>query len=116
MAPDSDAATGDGQTPPGSQPKESLSVAEVVLAILQARKTMPWATAASISRQKHRDLVHVCVRLLESSSPSPAVESSSPSPAGRQEGNGEVVAAFTVRRLGEDLDTAFGQKDVIILK
>ncbi len=107
MAPDSDAATGDGQTPPGSQPKESLSVAEVVLAILHARKTMPWATAASISRETHRDLVHVSVRLLESSSPSPA---------GRQEGNGEVVAAFTVRRLGEDLATAFGQKDVIILK
>jgi hypothetical protein len=68
---------------------------------------MPWATAASISRETHRDLVHVCVRLLESSSPTPA---------GRQEGNGEIVAAFTVRRLGEDLATAFGQKDVIILK
>jgi hypothetical protein len=107
MASDSDAVTGDGQPSPGSDPKESLSVAEVVLAILEARKTMPWATAASISREIRRDLVHVRVRLLESSSPSSA---------GRQEGNGEVVAAFTVRRLGEDLATAFGQQDVIILK
>ena len=88
-------------------PKETLSVAEIVLAILEARKTMPWATAAAISRETQSDLVHVCVRLLEGSSPAPA---------GRPEGSGEVVAAFTVRRLGEDLATAFGQKDVIILK
>jgi hypothetical protein len=88
-------------------PKESLSVSEIVLAILEARKTMPWATAASISRKTDRDLVHVRVRLLESSSPSSA---------GRPDGRGEDVAAFTVRRLGEDLAIAFGQKDMIILK
>ena len=76
------------------------------MTILEARKTMPWATAASVSREIHRDRVHVRVRLLESSSPSD----------GRLEGHGEVVAAFTARRLGEDLATAFGQKDVIILK
>jgi hypothetical protein len=44
------------------------------------------------------------------------LEDSSPSSDGRAEGHGEVVAAFTARRLGEDLATAFGQKDVIILK
>ena len=78
------------------------------MTILEARKTMPWATAASVSREMHPDLVHVRVRLLESSSPS--------SDGRPQEEHGEVVAAFTARRLGEDLATAFGQKDVIILK
>jgi hypothetical protein len=93
--------------PDPDAPKETLSVSEIVLAILEARKTMPWATAAAISRETTSDLVHVCVRLLESSPPSSA---------NGPEGSGEVVAAFTVRRLGEDLATAFGQKDVIILK
>jgi hypothetical protein len=94
--------------PPGPDaPKETLSVSEIVVAILEARKTMPWATAAAISRETTSDLVHVRVRLLEDSPPSNA---------GRPDGSGELVAAFTVRRLGEDLATAFGQKDVIILK
>ena len=107
MPPGSDAATDDGPPSPGSPPKETLGVTEIVLTILEARKTMPWATAASISREAYCDLVRVRVRLLESSSPSSD---------GRLEGHGEVVAAFTARRLGEDLATAFGQKDVIILK
>jgi hypothetical protein len=107
MASGSDAATGDESPPPKSQPTETLGVAEIVMTILEARKSMPWATAASVSREIHRDLVHVRVRLLESSSPSSD---------GRLEGHDEVVAAFTVRRLGEDLAKAFGQKDVIILK
>jgi hypothetical protein len=106
MAPGSDAMPGDGP-PPGTQPAESLGVAEVVMIILEARKTMPWATAASISRERRHDLLHVRVTLLENS---PA------SSAGRADGHGEVVAAFTVRRLDEDLAVAFGEKDVIILK
>jgi hypothetical protein len=107
MASGSDAVTGDAQPPPSSAPAETLSVAEVVMTILEARKTMPWATAASVSREAGRDLVHVRVTLLESSSASSG---------GRSEGHGEVVATFTVRQLGEDLARAFGQKDVIILK
>jgi hypothetical protein len=105
MAPGSDDVTGDGQHPPPSPPpSETLSVTQVVLAILEARKSMPWATAASISRETRGDLVCVRVRLLESTSDT------------APEKHGEVVAVFTVRRLGEDLATAFGQKDVIILK
>jgi hypothetical protein len=107
MASGSDAVTGDGPPPPRSPPTETLGVAEIVMTILEARKTMPWATAASVSREVHRDLVHVRVRLLEN----PSLPS-----ADRPEGHDEVVAAFTARRLGEDLATAFGQKDVIILK
>ena len=106
MAPGSNAMPGDGP-PPGSQPAESLGVAEVVMTILEARKTMPWATAASVSREWRHDLLHVRVILMES----PSAAS-----AGGPDGHGEVVAAFTVRRLDEDLSAAFGQKDVIILK
>lgn len=84
-------------------------MAEVVMTILEARKTKPWATAASISREWRHDLLYVCVTLLESSS-GPANR------PGGQPAHGEVVAAFTVRRLDEDLATAFGHKDVIILK
>jgi hypothetical protein len=103
MAPGSGDATGEEQpTPPSPQSVETLSVTQVVLAILEARKTMPWATAASISRETQGDQVCVSVRLLESTS--------------EPEKHGEAVAIFTVRRLGEDLATAFGPKDVIILK
>lgn len=107
MASGSDAVTGDGQPLPSSPPAETLSVPDVVMTILEARRTMPWATAASVSRETARDLVHVRVTLLESSPPSSG---------GRPEGRGEVVATFAVRRLGEDLALAFGEKDVIILK
>jgi hypothetical protein len=104
MAPGSDAVPGDGH------PAESLGVAEVVMTILEARKTKPWATAASISREWRHDLLHVRVTLLESSS------GSATDRPGGQPAHGEVVAAFTVRRLDEDLAVAFGHKDVIILK
>jgi len=77
------------------------------MTILEARKTMPWATAASVSREWRHDLLHVRVTLLES----PSAGS-----AGGPDGHGEVVAAFTVRRLDDDLSAAFGQKDVIILR
>jgi hypothetical protein len=107
MAPGSDAVPGDGHLPPGSQPAESVGVAEIVMTILEARDTMPWATAASISRERRHDLLHVRVTLLEGP---PAAS------AGRPAGRGEVVAAFTVRRLDEDLAVAFGEKDVIVLK
>jgi hypothetical protein len=100
---------GDGQSP-GSQPAESLGIAEIVVAILEARKTKPWATAASISRERRHDTLYVRVALLEGPS---AATANRP---GGQSAHGEVVAAFTVRRLDEDLAVAFGQKDVIILK
>jgi hypothetical protein len=49
MVPGSDAMPGDGGSA-GLPPAESLGVAEVVMTILEARKTMPRATAASVSR------------------------------------------------------------------
>ena len=78
------------------------------MTILEARKTMPWATAASVSREWRHDLLHVRVTLLESP---PAAS------AGGPDGHGEVDQRLSpYARLGEDLSVAFGQKDVIILK
>ncbi len=84
---------------------ETLGIADVVVTILQARKTMPWATAATVSRESRGDVIHVHVSLLESS------ERPEDEP-----GRGDVVAAFSARQLGADLATAFGSKDRIILK
>jgi hypothetical protein len=105
VASGSDFVSGDGGPPPSGQPVETLGIADVVMTILEARKTMPWATAAAVSRESRGDVIHVRVSLLESS--------------GRPEdqpGRGDVVAAFTARQLGADLVAAFGSKDMIILK
>jgi len=110
VAPSADTASGDGQSPPNWQSVETLGVAEVVMAILKARKTKAWATAAHVSREQRADLVYVRVTLLEDSPASPA------GGPGTKPARGPVVAAFAAYRLGEDLATAFGQKDVIILK
>ncbi len=86
------------------QAVETLGIADVVMTILEARKTNPRATAAAVSRENCGDVIQVRVSLLESS--------------GRPEdrpGRGDVIAAFIVRRLGADLAAAFGPKDVIIL-
>jgi hypothetical protein len=88
---------------------ETLGVAEIVIAILDARKIMSWATAASVSRVRRDDLVYVRVTLLEGPS------ASSTGALAERPGRGEVAAAFAARQLKEDLAAAFGQKDVIIL-
>jgi hypothetical protein len=87
------------------QSVETLGIADVVMTILEARKTNPRATAAAVSRESCGDVIQVRVSLLESS--------------GRPEdqpSRGDVVAAFTARQLGADLAAAFGPKDVIILR
>ena len=105
VASGSDSVSGDGGPPPSGQSVETLGIADVVMTILEARKTMPWATAAAVSRESRDDVIHVRVSLLESSERPKD-----------QPGRGEVVAAFTARQLGADLAAAFGQKNVIILK
>jgi hypothetical protein len=102
VATPSDADPGDEQ-PPSRLAVETLGVSDVVVAILEARKTKPWATAAHVSREQRDDVVYVSVTLLEDPSAAPS-------------GRREVVAAFAASRLGQDLATAFGSKDVIILK
>jgi hypothetical protein len=109
MASGSDPVSDDGGSPPSGPSVETLGITEVVITILEAQKTMPWATAAAVSRESRGDVIHVRVSLLESS---PSSSSGRPQD---QPGRSDVVAVFTARRLGADLAAAFGQKDVIIL-
>ena len=101
MASGSGSVSGDGGAAPDGQSVETLGIADVVMTILQARRTMPWATAAAVSRESRGDVIHVRVRLLGSS---------------ERPGRGDVVATFTAHQLGTDLVAAFGSKDSIILK
>jgi len=105
MASGSGSVSGDGGAAPDGQSVETLGIADVVMTILQARQTMPWATAAAVSRESRGDVIHVRVRLVGSWE----------RPEDRP-GRGDVLAAFTGRQLGADLVAAFGSKDRIILK
>jgi len=109
MAPDPDPGTDDGGSP-GWRQVETLGVADVVMSILEARKEMPWASAAAVSRQRRGSTTYVQVSLLERSSSSPG---SGPTDA---DGRIQVIAGFAARQIGEELATAFGDKDVVILK
>jgi len=79
------------------------------MTILEARKTMPSATAAAVTREKHGGGFRVRVSLLEDT-PSPDVNPQDP---GGSEG---IAATFVASQLGRDLTDAFGDKDVIILR
>lgn len=107
MSVGTDPASDDGQPSPEWELVETLGVADIAISILRARKTMPLATAATVSRERCGDIFHVRVSLLEGA-PSPEM--------GRTDGSGEVIADFAARQLGQDLVDAFGNNDVIILK
>jgi hypothetical protein len=79
------------------------------MSILEARKEMPWASAAAVSRQRHGSAIYVRVTLLEHASLTAGHEPTD------TDGRIQVVAGFAARQLGEELVTAFGDKDVIIL-
>jgi len=113
MSPGTDPAIHDGKPSPDWERVETLGVADVVMIILGARKTMPSATAAAVSRERRGDVFHVRVSLLKGP-PSPSGGNRS-EPA-RIDGPGEVIADFAARRLGQDLVDAFGSNNVIILK
>jgi hypothetical protein len=113
MPPSTRSPSGDGAAPPdGALPQwqqvQTLRVADVVMTILKARKTMPSATAASVSRTKHGDGFLVLVSLLE--------ESPQADTENLDGGIDGAVAIFVARELGDDLASAFGDKDVIILQ
>jgi hypothetical protein len=109
MAPDPDPGI-DGGEFLGWRQVETLGVADVVMSILEARKEMPWASAAAVSRQHRDNAIYVQVSLFESASASPGTRST------HQDGRIQLIAGFAARQLGEELVTAFGDKDVIILK
>lgn len=108
MSSSADSSTGDAPSPYWQQ-VQTLGVAEVVMTILEARKTMPSATAAAVSYERHGGGFRVRVRLMDGTPPSDV----SPQDPGDTKG---VIAIFVARHLGKDLTDAFGDKDVIILK
>jgi len=103
-------AAGDGQPPPADWLRvETLSLAEVVLAILREQRKAPLATAAAIVRERHDDGFLVRVRLLEGTPPLAG-------DPGVKEAPGRLIAAFAAVHIGPELLDAFGENDVIILK
>lgn len=106
-------ASSDAGPAPDWQQVQTLRVADVVMTILKARKAMPAATAASVSRMKHGDGYRVFVSLLEGSPPAEADAGANVASPG---GIDEAVAIFVARELGQDLADAFGGKDVFILQ
>lgn len=78
------------------------------MTILRARKAMPSATAAAVSRAKHGGGYRVLVSLLEAG---PAAEA-----ADLDLGIDGASAIFIARELGQDLTDAFDGKDVFILQ
>jgi hypothetical protein len=112
--PADDGPSGEGRpSSPAWRQVDTLEVTQIVLAILEAQKTMPWATAATVSRKKQGDAILVCVTMRRSSQ---AGAPGRPAAAGGTAERSEVIAAFTVGRLGADLARAFGDSDVITLK
>jgi hypothetical protein len=93
---------------PDRQEVQTLRVADVVMTILKARKAMPSATAAAVSRTRNGDGYQVLVSLLEGS---PAADA-----AALDGGPGGAAAVFVACELGKDLADAFGDKDVFILQ
>ena len=111
--------SGDGASP-GSQEVQTLRVADVVMTILKARKAMPAATAAAVSRTRDGDGYRVLVSLLEDSPPGDGAGlTAGADPKDGADLNGRASGATTVfvaRELGQDLADAFGDKDVFILQ
>ena len=105
----SDPLTDGGQPSPVLQQVQTLGVAEIALTILNARKTMPEATAAAVSREKHGGGFRVRVSLRADA---PSTDDGNPQ---NQHSAEEEIAIFVARQLGKDLADAFGGKDVIIL-
>ena len=108
MPPSTGSPSGD-LAPPDWQQVQTLRVADVVMTILKARKAMPSATAATVSRMRHGDGYRVLVNLMEEG-PAPGADGGHPG------GIDEAVAIFIARELGKDLADAFGSTDVIILQ
>jgi hypothetical protein len=114
MTQGTDVPAGDEQPWPSDwQRVETLGLADLVMTILRARRTAPWATAAVVSRQSHGGALLVRVRLLDGT---PAPAAGEPGGGASEPDDGEVAATFAARRFCQDLTDAFGDKSVIILK
>ena len=98
---------GDGASPDW-QRVQTLRVADVVMTILKARRAMPSATAAAVSRTRHGDGYRVLVSLLEGSPSADAADLDG--------GIDGAAAIFIASELGEDLADAFGGKEGFLLQ
>jgi len=107
LTPDPGDGDGDGASPYWLE-VQTLRVADVVMTILKARKAMPTATAATVSRTRHGAGYKVLISLLEGSPSGDAAYL-----AGSADG---ATAVFVAGELGKDLADAFGDKDVFILQ
>lgn len=123
MSPSTDPSA-DRPPPANWQQVQTLGVADVVMTILRARKTMPLATAAAVSRERHGGGFRVRVSLI-AGAPSPAGKPDNPENPENPDNLGSAenpggyegaVAIFVARELGKDLADAFGGRDVIILQ
>jgi hypothetical protein len=76
------------------------------MTILKARKAMPSATTAAVSRVRHGGGYRVLIRLLAGGTDADDLEA----------GVDGAAAVFVTRELGQDLADAFGDKDVFILQ
>jgi hypothetical protein len=106
-------SSGDGALPDWQQ-VQTLRVADVVMTILKARKAMPSATAAAVSRTRHGGGYRVLVSLLEGNTEADAA--SLEADVDVAAGIDGATAIFVARELGPDLADAFGDKDVFILQ
>jgi hypothetical protein len=85
---------------------ETLGLADVIMTILRARRAIPDATAAEVTRERHQTVTHVRVSLRREQ---PTGEPGhSPGAA--------LIGRFRVRQLDSDLVEAFQGRDVLILK
>jgi hypothetical protein len=110
MAPRREGPAGDEPSRPADWLQvETLSLAEVVLAILRAQRKAPLATAAAIVKERGDSGFLVHVRLLEGTPPLADDPDANKAP-------GSLIAAFAARHLGQELLDAFGNNDMIILK
>jgi hypothetical protein len=78
------------------------------MTILKARRAMPSATAAAVSRTRHGGGYRVLVSLLEGGQAADAADLGADIDG--------AAAVFVARELGVDLADAFGDKDVFILQ
>jgi hypothetical protein len=95
---------------PDWQEVETLGLADVIMTILRARRAIPDATAAEVTREKRQTVTHVQVSLRREPPPEPLAGEPGRSP------ESVLVGLFSARQLDGDLVEAFQGRDVLILK
>jgi hypothetical protein len=96
---------------PDWQEVETLALADVIIAILRARRSLPAAKTAEVARERQSAVTCVRVALCPEPLPGPV-----PGGQARAAPPAVTVAWFRARRLGSDLTEAFKGRDVIILR